>query len=129
MNESPVVDFSTVTPQQLNSQAEEWGRKLTEIKTHQIRTLYSAVQSIRVRADRGEATPDEVSRRLVFLKPKLAYASARQPGPAMRELREYLVRAIDGVITSSDPTKARDNFFFLMEAIVAYHKFHGGRDA
>lgn len=125
-------DLSTVTPEQLNNRGEEWGQKLREIKTNQIRNLYSAVQRIRAYADQPENKPEEINRRLIFLKPRLAYASARQERrqqERMKEFRDFLLQAIDGVLKSRDHQKALDNFFFLMESIVAYHKFHGGRDS
>ena len=125
------IDLGTITPEELNRQGEEWGKKLadqyTGIKTNQIRNLYSAVQHIRVRASQPEVNQDDINRRLIFLKPKLAYASGRQTN--LKPLRAFLANAIDSVVKSEDPAKARDNFFILMESIVAYHKFHGGRDS
>ena len=125
-NEQP-IDLNTITPEELDRQGEEWGKKLEKIKTNQLRNLYGTVQHIRVRAGRPDPDTVDINRRLIFLKPKLAYASGRQQ--ALRPLRDFLVKAIDSVVNSEDPAKARDNFFILMESIVAYHKFHGGRDS
>ena len=125
----PPVDLGTITPQDLDHRSEEWGRRLADrhkgIKTNQIRNLYSAVQHIRVQADQSNIA--DINRRLIFLKPKLAYASGRQSN--LKPLRDFLVQAIDSVVKNKEPKghkKARDNFFFLLESIVAYHKFHGG---
>ena len=122
-------DLSTITPKELDRQGEKWGKdlKAKSIKTNQIRNIYGAVQHIRVRASRIQPDTADINRRLIFLKPKLAYASGRQP--ALKPLREFLVQAIDGVVESKNPEKARENFFFLMESIVAYHKFYGGKDS
>ena len=125
---APPIDLNTITPKELDRRGEEWGEKLARaVKTNQIRNLYGAVQHIRVRASRPQPDTADINRRLIFLKPKLAYASGRQS--ALKPLRNFLVQAIDSVVKSPDPEKARENFFFLMESIVAYHKFHGGRDS
>ena len=127
----PSIDLTTIEPQELNRQSEKWGKKLANpysgVKTNQIRNLYSAVQHIRVRAEQPGVDQEDINRRLIFLKPKLAYASGRQQ--ALRPLRNFLVPAIDSVVNSRNPRKARENFFLLMESIVAYHKFYGGRDS
>lgn len=125
------IDLTTIAPEELDRRGEEWGKKLADqrdgVKTNQIRNLYAAVQHIRVRASQPEPDTEDINRRLVFLKPKLAYASGRQR--QLKPLREFLVQAIDSVVDSADPSKARENFFILMESIVAYHKFYGGRDS
>ncbi len=127
---SSPIDLTTIGPEALDRQGEKWGEQLVKrygVKTNQLRNLYAAVQHIRVRA--GQPRPDEdINRRLIFLKPKLAYASGRQPHQ-LKPLRNFLVGAIDSVVGSENPTKARENFFILMESIVAYHKFHGGKDS
>lgn len=124
------IDLTTISPEELDRQGEKWGEQLArEVKTNQIRNLYSAVQHIRVRASQPQPDTEDINRRLIFLKPKLAYASGRQK--ALQPLRNFLVQAIDSVVkvNSADPAKARENFFILMESIVAYHKFYGGRDS
>ncbi len=129
MEKQPSIDLNTISPEELNKRGEYWGKKLKDggIKTNQIRNLYGAIQHIRVHAGRPNPDTDDINRRLIFLKPKLAYASGRQP--RLKELREFLVGAIDSVVKSQDPEKARENFFVLMESIVAYHKFYGGSDS
>ena len=128
------IDLNTITPQELDRRSEEWGKRLADsskgIKTNQIRNIYGAVQHIRVRASRPNPDTADINRRLIFLKPKLAYASGRQSQQSeMKPLRDFLVQAIDSVVRSQNPEKARENFFFLTESIVAYHKFHGGKDS
>jgi len=39
-----------------------------------------------------------------------------------------MVEAIDGVVNSENKVRALENFLALLEAVVAYHKFHGGRE-
>lgn len=122
------IDLDTIRPEDLNCQGEKWGQQLAkQVKTNQIRNIYSAVQHIRVRANQPNPDAADINRRLIFLKPKLAYASGRQR--ELNSLRDFLFKAIDSVVKSQNPERARENFFILMESIVAYHKFHGGRDS
>ena len=97
--------------------AEELGEKLKDrgLKTAQIRKIYGAVKKIQV---------SEVFRQndLIMLKPKLAYAAARDP--AVTDLKDALTQAIDKV-DNSDKFK---NFVDFFEATLAYHKAAGGQD-
>ena len=60
---------------------------------------------------------------LVMLKPKLAYAAARND--AVTDLKDALTQAIDRV--GDDPQRFK-NFVDFFEATLAYHKAAGGQD-
>ena len=60
---------------------------------------------------------------LQLLRPKLAYAAGRHGGK-VRELQMVADRAI--VMVEADE-KRFENFRNFFEAIVAYHRYHGGR--
>lgn len=97
--------------------AEALGKKLARhLKTSQIRRIYSAVKKIQMNAtfQRND---------LVMLKPKLAYAAARNA--AVSDLRDALTQAIDRV--GEDPKRFK-NFVDFFEATLAYHKAAGGQD-
>lgn len=97
--------------------AEKLGEKLARnLKTSQIRRVYGAVKKIQM--------SDEFHRNeLVMLKPKLAYAAARNN--AVMDLKDALTQAIDQV--GDDPKKFK-NFVDFFEAILAYHRAAGGQD-
>ncbi len=97
--------------------AEALGEKLARsLKTNQIRKVYGAVKKIQM--------SDEFRRNdLIMLKPKLAYAAARNRG--VTPLKEALTQAIDKV--GDDPQRFK-NFVDFFEATLAYHKVHGGQD-
>jgi len=121
-------DFADLSPQALDELAQKQARELTsnKVKTNQIRNLYSTVQRIRALRDRAgtaERARADIVRQFIFLKPRLAYASARVKG--LRGLRDTLADAVDQVMKSAKLDAAADNFFALMEAIVAYHYFYG----
>ncbi len=57
-----------------------------------------------------------------LLRPKLAYAAGRHKGKVM-ELQKVADRAIQMI----DGPGAFENFKDFFEAIVAYHRYHGGK--
>ena len=98
--------------------AKDLGNKLERrgLKTSQIRKVYGAVKKIQM--------SDEFNRNeLIMLKPKLAYAAAREN--AVTDLKDALTQAIDRV---GDDQKRFKNFVDFFEATLAYHKEAGGRD-
>ena len=97
--------------------AESLGQKLARnLKTSQIRKVYGAVKKIQM--------SDEFRQNdLIMLKPKLAYAAARND--AVIDLKDALTQAIDQV--GDDPQKFK-NFVDFFEATLAYHKAAGGQD-
>ena len=97
--------------------AENLGQKLARnLKTSQIRKVYGAVKKIQM--------SDEFRRNdLIMLKPKLAYAAARNT--AVTDLKDALTQAIDKV--GDDPQRFK-NFVDFFEATLAYHKAAGGQD-
>ena len=96
--------------------SEVLGRKLKNqgLKTAQIRKIYSAVKKI----ERGGFEQNK----LIMLKPKLAYAAARNKSVA--ELKDALIQAIDEI----DNSEKFKNFVDFFEATLAYHKAAGGQD-
>ena len=98
--------------------AEDLGNRLEnrQLKTAQIRKVYGAVKKIQM---------SDVFRRndLIMLKPKLAYAAARNS--EVTDLKDALTQAIDRV--GDDPQRFK-NFVDFFEATLAYHRAAGGRD-
>lgn len=110
--------------------------KKDKLKTSQIRRVFTEVRSIEAEAkaraepgtaDQSKRNVDIAVRRLVLLKPKLAYQAGRHKG-ALIGLKDILEPAIDVVQKAPDREKAVGNFVRFFEAILAYHKFHGGED-
>ncbi len=98
--------------------AENLGNMLERrrLKTSQIRKVFGAVKKIQM--------SDEFRRNdLIMLKPKLAYAAARNN--AVTDLKDALTQAIDKV---GDDPKRFKNFVDFFEATLAYHKAAGGQD-
>ncbi len=95
--------------------------KNARLKTNQIRKFFDAVKRIQTELRNKREVP--VRQRVIRLKPALAYATARQQ-KQLQDFSNVLNRAIDMVKDKED-----FNYFVeFVEGIVAYHKFHGGKD-
>ena len=104
--------------QALVDAAEDLGNRLEnrQLKTAQIRKVYGAVKKIQM--------SDEFQRNeLIMLKPKLAYAAARNT--EVTDLKDALTQAIDRI--GDDPQRFK-NFVDFFEATLAYHRAAGGKD-
>jgi len=122
-------DLSDFKPEEINELAYGEGKKYVqgEIKTNQIRNIFSTVEKMRSDFKRNNfQMNEEIRRELVMLRPKLAYAAGRHK--VVRPFQELFDEAIKNVLSSKKPSEALKNFFFLAEAIVAYHKYFGGKD-
>jgi CRISPR-associated protein Csm2 len=91
------------------------------VTTSQIRNIFGTVKNLE---SKGVVT-DEIISKLVLLKPKLAYAAGRHDIQALKDLAGILSDAIDLVYVQRE--KRFENFCKFFEAILAYHKAHGGK--
>jgi len=97
------------------------------LSTSQIRNFFSEV--IRIKESGIEKNIIE----FLLLKPKIAYAAkkAEKDGKGVYIFKDIMVKGIDLVLQAKDDTnelkKRFKNFHALFEAILAYHKVHGGK--
>ena len=112
-------------------EANALGKELAKnrLTTSQIRALFGEVRQIEAQWQMGDLQRQKAERRLILLKPKMAYRAKRERGRGVKELVSVLDPAIDLVIDEKEPQRKQENFqrfvdFF--EAILAYHKAHGG---
>jgi len=95
----------------------------TEVR--KIEALWEA-ESVKKLEERNYSKP---LRRLMMLKPKMDYQTARIP--QVKQLKEVLSEAIDYVANGNTPeeqTERFKRFMNLFEAILAYHRAKGGRN-
>ena len=133
----PSSDLKTIITdrngaQALVQQAESLGSQLKEmgLTTSQIRALFGEVRQIQAQwgMDEGD-NRQKALRRLILLKPKMAYRARKERGRAVQELVDVLLPALDEVVQERNLRKQSENFqrfveFF--EAILAYHRAYGG---
>ena len=114
------------TGEKLVDYAERVGKRLFDDKLtrSQIRNIFSESRKIETSWESaGEAAS---LRRLMLLKPKLAYQAAKENKPVLKYFGDILSEAIDSVSKSADKTKSFNIFMELFEAILAYHRSYGG---
>jgi len=102
------------------------------ITTSQIRKFLTAVNAVtnrvevfKVRCNECENLSEELINEIKFLKVKLVYQVGKD-----KKLRPFvenaeLLEMIDGIGSS---IRKYENFARYMEALVAYHKYYGGKD-
>ena len=103
--------------------------KNANLTTSQIRALFGEVRQIEAQWDMGNDHRQRARRRLVLLKPKMAYRARKERGKAVQELVDVLDPAVDVVMREPDIAKQDGHFQRLvefLEAILAYHKAYGG---
>ncbi|MCP4538871.1 MAG: type III-A CRISPR-associated protein Csm2 [Chloroflexi bacterium] len=115
----------------LVTEAEALGKQLVQqrLSTNQIRNIFGTVRRIEMNwpenpkdeAERQRVT--KAQRELLLLKPKMAYQAKRERGRGVGVLTDILTNAID--LVGNDRSKFQ-HFVDFFEAILAYHKAHGG---
>lgn len=104
----------------LVARADDIGRELKNagVTTSQIRNFLDEVN--RIEAENRMARGTFNGSRVVFLKVQLAYAAGREQ--KLKEFARLFSTAVDKVSSRED----FDRFARFTEAVVAYHRFHGG---
>lgn len=93
--------------------------KRQRLETNQVRKFLDAINQLKAKLVGNDFSVIETE--VVLLKPKLAYAAARQD--AVKSLSRVMAIAIDKVHSKED----FERLVQLMESIIAYHKAEGGK--
>ncbi|NQS89998.1 type III-A CRISPR-associated protein Csm2 [Patescibacteria group bacterium] len=101
----------------LVNEAKQIAERLRNVKTHQLRRIYSQVYSI-YQQSKGDFAP--AKSRLVLLKPQLAYAESRKP--QLHRLTSKLIALIDQVDQGGDPKENLKKIYQFVQSVVGYHK-------
>lgn len=101
--------------------AQEFGSELKKqrLETNQIRKFLDAINQLKAQLIGNDFSAIEAE--VVLLKPKLAYAAARQT--VVKPLNNVMSAAIDKTLDKED----FDRLVQLIESIIAYHKAEGGK--
>jgi CRISPR-associated protein Csm2 len=112
------------TVERAEALGEDLARQLT---TSQIRNIFGTVRRIEMNwpEDAGAEQARRAYRDLVLLKPKMAYQAERERGRGVKVLTGVLTDAID-LVEEGNRTHFQ-HFVDFFEAILAYHKAHGGK--
>ena len=103
------------------------GKEVIELTTSKLRNLLSMISQIYNTAahETSEKISEDLQSRVQYLKMRFAYEAGRD-----RVVKTFVEKAkifaiIDGIGNSREKLVI---FCHYMEALVAYHKFYGGRD-
>ncbi|MBN8563485.1 MAG: type III-A CRISPR-associated protein Csm2 [Leptolyngbya sp. UWPOB_LEPTO1] len=129
-----LADYST---RELVEDANKLGEKLvrTQLKTTQIRKFLDAVNQLKAKI-KAAKTPNDieiVKAELPLLRAKLAYATARQQ---KKDIESSPVEPLKKVLDIAIKRVRQDDCFpqdftrlvQLIESIIAYHRYAGGKD-
>jgi CRISPR-associated protein Csm2 len=108
-----------------NGYAESVAKDIRSLKTTQLRRVFGKVKTIE--RNLNERGWDYVSSDFYMLRPELAYAKARDLIPwKFFKLMDVCMKQVD---RGNDEQKKNNyaKFVMFLEAIVAYHKYHGGK--
>lgn len=111
---------------------DKWNNTVIDLKTNQIRKILTAVNSLTGRIDvykaqngQTDVLPDDLAAEVKYLKVKIVYQAGREKSVKKFADDAGLIQRIDGIGTS---IPKYEDFARYIEALVAYHKFYGGKD-
>jgi CRISPR-associated protein Csm2 len=126
INKTTAQGFKNYPIRTLVEQSEQFGYflKNSRLETNQIRKFLDAINRVKVELNQDkddEQIFNDIEPEIVLLKPKLAYAAARQR--SAKPLSDVMSIAIDNVKTVEDFKRLVQ----FVESIIAYHKSAGGK--
>lgn len=129
---SDKVDLADKVMKKLSTATDKWG-KPSMVTTSQLRRFLTAVNTVTGKVEQYQNETSELGKlsadlaaQAKFLKVKLAYQVGRQGKVVADFAKEAdLMAAIDSI--GSD-AKKYEEFARYVEALVAFHKFYGGKD-
>lgn len=95
--------------------------------TSQIRNFFGEVRRIQAKIQQSEFEGANKTS-FLLLRPKLAYAQARVISKVGKSRIEDFRNVIDRAHIAVRDKEHFQNFVDFLEAVLAYHKFYGGRD-
>ena len=106
---------------------DKFGNSKLDLTTSKIRNILSMVSELYTDAQhsREEKLNEDMVSRVQYLKMRIAYEAGRE-----RSVKDF-VMAANLLDYAGEIGSSRQNLILFcnyMEALVAYHKFHGGRD-
>ncbi|MBN1950840.1 MAG: type III-A CRISPR-associated protein Csm2 [Bacteroidales bacterium] len=107
--------------------ADKFGKSIAdnELTTSQIRNIFGEMRRIQLNGYDKEKTA------FLLLKPKLAYAVKRNKNKTrgIEDFYDFFSVAYDAVDTKNpEGNEHFKNLMNILEAVLAYHKYHGGQD-
>lgn len=128
------VDQAEKVIQALKKESDNNPKECRFITTSQLRRFLTAVNRVTGQVEkykrernekRNNQLPKELQTQIKFLKVKLAYAAGREKSVKKFAEKAELMKEIENI---GDDMMRYEAFAAYMEALVAFHKFYGGRE-
>lgn len=127
INEQNFVDEAEKAIKQLKSLKDRNGKEIKMVTTSKIRNLLAMSAEIYndVLNFEGETLDDDIKSRIEYLRVRFIYESGREP-----RVKDFVEKAQVLEVLKSVNGSKRGYVFFnrYMEALVAFHKYYGGKD-
>jgi len=120
LNEEKIKKILSGDMKTLNDYANELGNYLAykKVSFSQLRSILDEVQNVQ-----KIPTKSYDVKRLLLLRPKLAYIVGKQKQRNTREAMMILQKVLDNFIENTSESNFL-NFRYFVEAVVAYHRYH-----
>lgn len=117
-------DFVEKAERVMSDPATEWNRKITTSKIRRLFSLFTDIYNIENRRTEPALTEENVGR-LRLAQIRMLYEAGRD-----RTVKDFLDSAglVSHLKAVDDDRNAFICYFHYMEALVAYHKYFGGRE-
>ncbi len=113
----------------LVNKAEEFGKRLKDrnVKRSQFRRVFTHIKKIQSnleskKLEKTALLPETILKEILLLKPKMAYTAGRHTN--IKDFYEVVVTFVNNMKTVLEFSR----FYDFVEATLAYHRYHGGRD-
>ncbi|MHB2153075.1 type III-A CRISPR-associated protein Csm2 [Calditrichota bacterium GD2] len=92
----------------------------------QIRNFYSSIKTLEMKGKHFDKK--DVQAKLFMLKPLLEYAYKRNSSIAFGYFKSIVIKMLDEIYSAEEKVRKEyfKNFCMIIEAILAYHRAHGG---
>lgn len=127
INSDNYVDEAERVILELKKKTDKKGKEIPLVTTSKLRNLLAMTADIynEVLGYRDEKLSTALRERIEYLRVRFLYEAGREPGV------KALVEAADITSVLKDAVKSKSNYILFnryMEALVAFHKYHGGKD-
>lgn len=127
LNEKTYVDQAETVFKRLSEKTDKRGKPIPLVTTSKIRNILSMAADIynNVLQNREEKLSDEIVSRIEYLRVRIIYECGREP-----RVKDFVEESglLDYVKMIGNDKKKYILFYHYLEALIAFHKFKGGKE-
>lgn len=127
LNETTYVDQAEKTIENLKRKTDKWGNSIPLVTTSKIRNILSMAADIydKILQTNSSVLDNEIVSRIEYLRVRMIYESGREK--AVKSFVEES-QLLDYAKMIGTDRKKYLLFYHYLEALIAFHKFNGGKD-